>query len=357
MKHECHLPGRRAVLAAGAGVLLMPLDGRAATGVQRRSEPLFGSPADVLLALGPDARAQAHAAMAAVFAGLRTMNQRWNAWKPGELSTLNQALRSGRMARPSPALASMIRSAARLEIRSDGHFNPAIGGLVAEWGFHDDALEPGTRPRAGTLVAWQHRAPSLAQLQWRGGEVRSANPWLQIDLGAYAKGVAADWALDRLAARGVRDAVVNLGGNLAAMGQAPGRPWRVGIRDPEQADPQAVLGSLLTHGREAVVTSGTYERWRLLDGEACTHIIDPRKGTPANDLVSVTVVHASAALADAAATALLVAGPARWAAVAQGLGVNQVLVIDRNGSGQVTPGLAPRLELHSAAWRGRIRTA
>jgi FAD:protein FMN transferase len=82
----------------------------------------------------------------------------------------------------------------------------------------------------------------------------------------------------------------------------------------------------------------------VLDGERATHILDPRRGAPAPELISVTVVHPSAALADAAATALLVAGPTHWPKVAQNMGVEQVLVVDRHGRPSATAALQARLQ-------------
>lgn len=344
---------RRDWLALAGSALLAPLalaDGPAPLG--RVSRRLFGSPVDLLSA------APAGQALQEVAAGLQQIDARWNAWKPGELSRLNRDLRAGRIVTPSPELAAMIRSATVLERLSGGLFNPAIGGLVGAWGFHDDELRPGRRPTPATLAPWTEAPPSLAQLEWHGLQLRCHHPRLQLDFGAYAKGVAADWALDRLRARGVGDAVVNLGGNLAAMGRAPGRPWRVGIRDPDSdsAAPRW-MAMLETRGREAVVTSGTYERWRLLDGERATHILDPHSAAPAQALASVTVVHASAALADAAATALLVAGPQRWPAVAERLGVDQVLVIDAQRRALATDRLLVRLQPASADWQRRLRRA
>jgi thiamine biosynthesis lipoprotein len=202
-------------------------------------------------------------------------------------------------------------------------------------------VRPGARPRHDTLARWTAARPTLASLDFRGLVVRSAQSQVQIDLGAYAKGVALDSALDLLQQRGVTAALLNLGGNLAARGRIEGRAWQVGIRDPHGAQ---LAATLALQGDEAVVTSGTYERWRLLDGgERCTHLIDPATGQPAAGLDSVTVVHRSAALADAAATALLVAGPQRWTHVAQRLGVDQVLVIDCEGRCQATPRLHVRL--------------
>lgn len=324
---------RRAWLGWATGLVVLPTAAHAA---RRETRMLFGSPIDLLL---PDSAPRA--AGDEVIAGLTAMNARWNAWKPGDLDDLNAALRAGRPHVTTPALASMIRSAAALELASEGCFNPAIGGLVGAWGFHDDVMRPGTRPHADAIARWTAALPSMAQLELRGRTVRAASRRLQLDFGGYAKGVALDWALDRLAHQGVHDGLLNLGGNLAAMGAIDGRAWRVGIRDPHRP---GLVATLAVQGREAVVTSGTYERWRVLDGQRCSHILDPATGAPAAGLDSVTVVHRSAALADAAATALLVAGPARWPSVARSLGVDQVLVIDRDGRRHASPRLTPRLQ-------------
>ncbi len=320
---------RRAWLGWAAGLVVLP--GRA---MVRDERVLFGSPIELLLPgdAPRDARDE-------VLAGLAAMNARWNAWKPGELDDLNAALRNGRPHLTPPALRSVIESAAALESASQGHFNPAIGAWVGGWGFHDDVLRPGTGPDAASIARWRTQRPSLQQLRLRGNVVSSVNRHVQLDFGAYAKGVALDWALDRLARHGVHDALLNLGGNLAAMGQVDGRAWQVGIRDPHGP---GLAATIAVQGREAVVTSGSYERWRLVDGVRRTHILDPATGLPAAGLDSVTVVHRDAALADAAATALFVAGPQRWAAVAQDMGIEQALVIDSQGRQVCTQSLARR---------------
>ncbi len=332
-----HAIDRRQALTLLAGAVLCA---PAAATMRRESGFLFGSPIELLL---PSAAPQS--LVDTVLSGLQAINNRWNAWKPGDVTALNQAFREGRSAAASPALRALIRNAAWLEQRSLGCFNAGIGGLVGAWGFHADELRPGTRPPARALARWTAARPSLAQIEVRGDQVASRNPQLQFDFGGIAKGAALDWALDRLGALGSPDALLNLGGNLAAMGRAGERPWAIGIRDP--AGP-GLLATLETAGREAVVTSGSYERFRWLDGQRCTHILDPGSGAPTPELVSVTVVHRSATLADAAATALLVAGPKRWPVVAESLGVDRVIVVDRHGRVTVTPRLAPRVSLHAA---------
>lgn len=346
---DAALPTRRRALVALAGAVWLPLPGRADATLRHARHFLFGSPVEVLVRQGDGAAAAP--ALDAAMAGLAQIHQRWNAWKPGDLSRLNAAFREGRALRVAPALRAMIQAAARLERDSLGCFNPGIGGAVAAWGFHDDVMRPGAWPDERRFAAWRDAAPSLAQIEMRGDVLKSHNPRLQLDFGAYAKGVAIDRALDRLQARGIDAALVDLGGNLAAMSRAGAPGWQIGIRDP-QGD--GLVASLTTGAREAVVTSGSYERFRVLDGRRVTHIIDPATLKPAAGLVSVTVLHRSAAHADAAATALLVAGPQRWRLVAERMGVASALVIDEQLRGQVTAAMDQRLQFSSGAWRGRI---
>lgn len=336
-------PTRRQALAALSAAVLLPVAGAAPA--RRETRWLFGGPATLRLSeAGPSLDLQP------VWAALESIHTRWNAWKPGGLGPLNGALAQGRWVTIPPALQQALQHAARLEAATLGHFNPAIGALVRRWGFHADELKPGRAPSAAALERWQRSRPSLAHLQWQGLRVRSTHPALQVDLGAYAKGLAADLALRQLQAAGARGAVVDLGGNLALRGDAGGRPWQVGLRDPER---DGLIGQLAAGPHEAVVTSGSYERFRVVDGQACSHLLDPFTGQPARELVSATVVHADAALADAAATALAVAG-ARWRELAARLSLDQALVVHRSGLAEATPRLAARLQL-APAWRTALR--
>jgi FAD:protein FMN transferase len=301
---------------------------------------MFGGPLDLLLPT-----AVADAVVQGLLAGLRQTDRQWNAWKPGELTSVNRAFREQRSETASPALRALISGAARAEALSGGAFNAAIGGLVGTWGFHADVLRPGSRPDHRQLARWRSARPSLAQVHRRGERVWSTNPGVQLDFGGYAKGVALDWAMARLQQQGVHHALLNLGGNLIAMGQANEQPWRVGIRDPYADSP---LATLSTAGCEAVVTSGTYERWREVDGQRVTHIIDPMSAQPVSGLIGVTVVHPNGAWADAAATALLVAGPNGWRQTAAQMGVDQVLVLDHRRRCIATPRLAARLRSRPA---------
>ena len=129
----------------------------------------------------------------------------------------------------------------------------------------------------------------------------------QIDLGAVAKGYIGDLVADMLRERGITSVLLNLGGNVQAVGAKPdGSPWRIGVRDP-LADGN--LG-VLEITDQAVVTSGGYERYFTdADGSVYWHILDPQTGYPArNGLISVTVVSSEGKKSDALSTALFVMG-------------------------------------------------
>lgn len=330
-------PNRRQFLKLGLGACLLPLAGgtRAQTLV---SEQLYAFGTLVEVSVASDRPDAARAAIDAVARGFFEQNRQWHAWKPGALNDLNRALAAGRTHRVEAGLLPLLREAQALSRASGGLFNPAIGRLVGRWGFHADLPPAGAPPSPREIAELIAAPPSMDDLVITGERVASRHPHLQIDFGGYAKGVALDLALDRLGAAGCGNALVNLGGNLAVAGQRAGRPWRIGVRHPLRRG--SVIAAVEVAGRMAVVTSGTYERYREHAGRRYAHIIDPRSGQPAAHVASATVLHPNAALADAAATALVVAGPRAWTDVARAMGVEAVLLVEPDGRVQLTPAMA-----------------
>jgi thiamine biosynthesis lipoprotein len=144
-----------------------------------------------------------------------------------------------------------------------------------------------------------------------------------------------------LRAAGVVNALINTGGNVRVLGTRDGRPWRIGIRAP-RAD--TILGVVELASGESIATSGDYERFYDYAGKRMHHILDPRTGYPVTHTQATTVVAADGTLADAASTALFVAGPEEWREVAQALGVAMVLRVDASGEIDVTPAMRDRLQ-------------
>lgn len=331
---------RRDFLKLGLGACLLPGLGfslsRAAT-VTSEEMYVFGTLVDV--SIEHEDQAVARGAIAGVARDFQWQNTAWHAWKPGGLCELNAAFAAGKAHTVEPTLLPLLTEATELARMSGGLFNPAIGGLVGLWGFHNDELPSGVLPHEARIAALVAAAPSMDDLVIVGNRVSSRNPAVQLDFGGYAKGVALDRALDNLSGQGLRNAIVNLGGNLAVSGDKAGRPWHIGVRHPQD---QGVLASLEVSGRTAVITSGSYERYRELDGKRYPHIIDPRTGLPAQHVASATVIHPDAALADVAATALVVAGPEAWVDVARRMGVRDVMLVDGEGRVQMTPAMSDR---------------
>lgn len=331
---------RRDFLKLGLGACLLPAVGASRAGTLVSEDMyVFGTLVGVDVMTRDDAAARA--AIADVSHAFTRQNRDWHAWKPGALGDLNRALAAGRAHTVDADLLPLLHEVRDLARASGGLFNPAIGRLVGLWGFHNDTLPVGAPPHAEAVARLVDAAPSMDDLVFDGARVASRNPHVQIDLGGHAKGVALNQALDRLAAHGFDNALVNLGGNLAVSGRHGDRPWRIGVRHP-QGD--GAIAALEVEGRMAVVTSGTYERFRQDGDRRYPHIIDPRTGQPAMHVVSATVLHPDAARADVAATALVVAGGRDWPAVARRLGVHEVMLVDEAGRVQLTPGMAAKVD-------------
>lgn len=268
----------------------------------------------------------------------------WHAWEPGRLSEANRQLASGGSFRADPELLLLLQAANRLSRQSQGLFNPVIGRLVRLWGFHADEIAAQTPPDPAALQALLDKAPSVADVELTDGLLRSRNPAVQYDLGAIAKGYAIDRGIELLRSRGIVNAILNAGGDLRVIGQHGDRPWRIGIRHPRQA---GVLASVELADGESIFTSGDYERFFEVEGRRYHHILDPRTGYPATDTVSVTVLHPEAATADAAATALFVAGPDGWTEVARSMGIGYVMLVDREGVVHMNPAMQVRVRFES----------
>lgn len=147
-----------------------------------------------------------------------------------------------------------------------------------------------------------------------------------VTLGAAAKGYTTDMIVKAMRAEGESSALINLGGNIYALGKKNGARWEIGIMDPKQP---GVSAAVLSVSDTAVVTSGNYERYFELDGERYHHIIDPKSGYPVqNGLNSATAVGKDAGQCDILSTAMFAAGINGAAALAKEYNIDAVLIDD-----------------------------
>ncbi len=235
-----------------------------------------------------------------------------------DIARLNQS--KGQWVTVSDETARLLTLAKEYAKQTEGRFDPTVYPAVQAWGFTTDQKRvPSQEELDGlpTLVDYN-------QIEIKGTQVRLPKE-MGVDLGAIAKGYAADRVKALYEAAGV-SGILSLGGNVLTIGHKPdGTPFSVAIQDPQNA--AATLGVLTLKGGQAAVTSGDYQRYFEQNGVRYHHILDPKIAAPAkSDLTSVTIIADSAAKADAYATALFVAGKEKALSLAQTLNVQAVLV-------------------------------
>ena len=234
-------------------------------------------------------------------ARVRELEALWSVTDPdSEIFALN---RDGFAALSGDA-AGLLAGALELCGRTGGALDITIYPVVRAWGFTTGEYAV---PDAQTIRELLSRVDYTRVGLDEAAGTASLPDGAAVDLGSVAKGYTGDALAALLKSRGVESALLDLGGNIQAVGARPdGSPWRVGVRDPEGEE---LLGVVEIAGR-AVVTSGGYERYFERDGVRYWHIIDPAAGAPARSgLQSVTVVGESGLLCDALSTALFVMGP------------------------------------------------
>jgi thiamine biosynthesis lipoprotein len=337
----CARGAARARNAAGVALLLLAACAREPE-LRRETLRVFGGEARIE-ARGVPAPA-ADAALAEVAAQFAAMDREWHAWEPSALTSLNAAFARGERSVPPAGIRELILRSQPLSIRSDGVFEPAIGGLLQLWGFHTNTYPITTPlPSRDQIDAWRAGRPSISDVVVDGETVYSLNPTVQLDFGGIAEGVAAEVAAETLARHGVRNALVSLGGDLFALVDAGAEPWRVGIRDPYGG----VLADVRLSDHEALFTSGNFDKFRDSPaGARWSHVLDPRTGQPVTGTAAVAVLHHDPVLADIAATALMVAGPARFAELSARLGVRCALLLTEENEMMLTAAMQARIELH-----------
>ena len=313
LRPNLRIGSRLAALLCAASLLAGLLGGCARERLQQQEAYVFGTRVEVLT--WDASEDTSRAAVAEVLREFDRLHRAYHAWEPSELTALNSAIAAGQTSIPvSPELATMLTDAKAIAATGDELFNPALGHLIALWGFHSDTFKP-LRPDPAELAAAISARPQMA-----------------------------DRAATILKARGVSNALINIGGNVLALGSKGDTPWRVGIQHPREPRP---LATLPLRDGEAIGTSGDYQRFFELDGERYCHLLDPRTGHPAKGTQAVTLLitpraHAGT-LSDAASKPAYLGGE-RWRDYAKRFGIDHALRVDATGRIEVTRALNDRLQ-------------
>ena len=275
---------------------------------------------------------------------LERIDASMSTWRPdSEISRLNAAA-VGEDIGLSAELHAVLSESLAVTRLSDGAFDVTVAPVLAAWGFG-----PGS---AGPRMA---RAEQLAALSGHVGSdgllLQDAPPALRklaprsIELSAIAPGYAVDLLTAAFSARGLRDFMIEIGGEVRTSGRnAQGKGWRIGVEQPDA--PPGTPAIAVLPGEGAVSTSGDYRQFFVAQGRRYSHTIDPRTLRPVSHaLASVTVIAPSCMRADAMATALMVLGPEQGLALAEreGLAVYMLLRVPDGFEARQSAAFAPYL--------------
>ncbi len=292
---------RRDLLWLGVGALAVaawPAIGRRS--VVRRSVPVMGTLADIVVVHAD--RARAHAAITAAIVELQDVERWMTRFDP--MSDVGRAnrLASVEATAISPATSAVIAAALGWAGASGGAFDPCLVRAIEVWDVGHRSAPPA--PDAFARLAGRRLYRALDLDTWRGQpSVRFADPDVGLDLGGIAKGYGVDRAAAALRARGIDHAIVNVGGDLYAIGaDVDDEPWRVAVRSPDHPDRTVATLSVRD---QAMATSGSYLQYFESRGRRYHHLLDPDTAAPRTcAMKSLTVSADTCMTADAAATAL-----------------------------------------------------
>lgn len=219
-------------------------------------------------------------------------------------------------------LVQVIQLAHRIGQETDGALDITVGSAVESLGFGPPGHS--AAPTSQSLLGWH-------LIEWRDHPpaLRKKKTGMRLHVGAMVEGWVMDKLIQSLLERGLRDFLLEIGGEVAAIGHAPdGAPWQVGIQSPEGGAGETL--EQLPLSNLCIATSGSYRHRYEKEGRTYTHLVDPRNGESiAHSLVSVSVIHPSCAMADGYATALMILGPQKGREVADKLGLRVFWIEER----------------------------
>lgn len=268
------------------------------------SIPSMTSHLDITLVYDADKEKEARQLIKAGFAEADRLINIISAWQSNtELYTVNQ--QAGiKPVKVCDELFYLIKRSLKISALTNGLFDVTFASMDKVWYFDKPMVEVPT-PEA-ILASVKNINYKHIQLDEEAKTIFIANKGTKIELGAIGKGFIAQKIRYKMEAMGVTGGLINAGGDLITWGKNDnGRTWRIGITDPEKIEKYLAFFSLEDM---AVATSGSYERFALINGEKYSHIIHPHTGYPVKGIHSVTVLSKDAELCDAIATSVFLLG-------------------------------------------------
>ena len=221
----------------------------------------------------------------------------------------------------SGELYDLVRRSLELSVATDGAFDITFDSVGRLYDFRK-GVRPGEEAIRASLPLIDYRHVVLSDSP---ATIRFVTPGTRINLGGIAKGYACEMVIALLRKAGITNALANAGGDTRLLGDRRGKPWVVGIRDPDDSNHWVTRLAL---DDEAISTSGDYERFFDEDGVRYHHILDPKTGKSAGGLRSVTIIGPDATLTDGLSTSVFVLGADRGLALVESMRGYGAVIID-----------------------------
>ena len=295
----------------------------------RKSRVIMGTSVEIVVS-----QAEGKKAEEALEAGLREVQRidslMSNYREESELSRVNRnAGKKG--TKVSPDMLRVIRRALEFSSLSAGAFDVTIAPVFRLWNFREGKI-PDEKSLREHLKKVDYRK---IKIDHAGSSLFLQEQGMEIDLGAIAKGYAADCASAVLKEKGIENFLINTGGDLKVNGsKAKGTAWTIGIRHPRL--PAQMIAKLRPR-QAGVATSGDYEKFFMQGGERYHHLLNPSTGMPAKECQSVTIMAPDAMDADALATVVFVLGPKKGLSLLERMTDVHAIIVDRRGSVLLSP--------------------
>ena len=222
-----------------------------------------------------------------ILSNFNNLHQLLHPWRKGLMFEINKAIQNETpFLLENQEVISLIMRGQEYEKQTKGNFNPAIGKLVSLWGFHSEVprkMMPDTR----AILKLVEAKPSMRNIEIINNKLSSTNEFVQVDMGGYAKGYALDQAKNILEQYKINNALINIGGNILALGMQGDKEWVVGIQDPRNPN---LMATLPLKAGWSIGTSGDYQKYFTANEKRYSHIINPHTGYPVSNAKSVTIL-------------------------------------------------------------------
>ena len=330
----------------GSGTPKGPVD----EGIRRITRPMMGTLVEVVWRTNVEGT-EAETVRSALDR-MEALASRMSLYDPSsELAKINAAAGKAPV-KVSDEVLDVIEKSLTVSRMTGGAFDATVGSVEAVWG--DIQREGGGRLPGEEAVreALDRVGYQRVRVDRERKTVFLEKEGMRLDLGGIAKGYIADQGMAWLKRRGIREALVNAGGDIRASGGTVSRPWRIGLQDPSEEG--RMLG-VFSFQEGAVVTSGTYERYFETKDRRFAHIMNPGTGRPVEGLLSATVISDQAFLADALATAIMVEGRQGGIAFLGRFPAARGVLVEQDGTIWVEENLKDALELGPLPSRYTVR--